>query len=118
MEGAAAAPGAELLARLTAGGDDGILTPDERAARLASWKKLYDWMRVDAGEPLFGRIVNPDRFGLAERPREALQFTQVDPHTGRERFPGMPAVSYERARVLEHAFADTASNFIQLRRCF
>ncbi|HVS18307.1 MAG TPA: tetratricopeptide repeat protein, partial [Planctomycetota bacterium] len=93
-----------------------LLTPDERAALVESWKSLYDWLRVDVGEPLFGRIANPDRFGLAERPQEAILFTQVDPRTGAERFPGMQPVSYERSRVAQFDFADTASNRIQERR--
>lgn len=93
-----------------------LLSPDERAALVESWKKVYDWVRVDVGEPLFGRIANPDRFGLSERPQEAILFTQIDPRTGSERFPGMEPVQYERGRVQQFAFADTVSNRIQERR--
>ena len=96
--------------------DEGDLSPDERAARLAGWKKLHDWLRVNEGDPLFGRIENPDRFGLAERPAEAILFVDIDPTTGAERFPGQQAGSFDRARVLEFGFADTASNRIQVRR--
>lgn len=92
------------------------LSPDERAALVDGWKKLYDWIRVDAGEPLFGRIANQDRFGLVHRSGEAIRFTQIDPRTGLERFPGMDPVTYERERVIEFRFADTASNFVQIQR--
>jgi len=115
VEGPLAGSAAELQAGRAPGAEE-VLTPDERAAQLASWKKLYDWVRVDAGEPLFGRITNPDRFGLGQRSREALLFVQADPRTGQDRFPGMGAVSLERSRVIEYAFADTPSNWIQLRR--
>jgi hypothetical protein len=107
----------ELLVESTAGKrSEALLTPDERAALVASWKSLYDWLRVDVGEPLFGRIANPDRFGLVERPGEAILFTQIDPRTGAERFPGMQPVEYPRERVAQFAFADTVSNRIQARR--
>jgi len=92
------------------------LSPDERAARIAAWKRLYDWMRVAEGEPMFGRIENADRYGLAERPTEDLRFVAVDPETGLERFPGQQPASFARSRVLEFGFADTPSNRIQLRR--
>lgn len=107
----------ELLVESTAGKRSEILlSPDERAALVESWKSLYDWIRVDVGEPLFGRVANTDRFGLSERPQEAILFTQIDPRTGAERFPGMPPVKYERERVAQFAFADTVSNRIQSRR--
>jgi tetratricopeptide (TPR) repeat protein len=107
----------ELLLTSTAGKrSEELLSPDERAALVESWKALYDWIRVDVGEPLFGRIANPDRFGLAERRDEAILLTQIDPRTGSERFPGMQPVKYERARVAQFAFADTVSNRIQSRR--
>jgi tetratricopeptide (TPR) repeat protein len=91
-------------------------SPDARAAELASWKKLYDWARVDAGEPLFGRITNAERFALASRPKEPLEFVQVDPRTGADKFPGMVPVKLERERVAEFALADTPSNWIQIQR--
>jgi tetratricopeptide (TPR) repeat protein len=91
-------------------------TPEQHAAKLESWKKLYDWIRVTEGEPLFGQIRNPDRYGLKGRAGEAVSFVEVLPQTGVERFPGQKPVTYMRDRVLEFAFADTASNRIQLRR--
>jgi tetratricopeptide (TPR) repeat protein len=91
-------------------------TPEQHAAKLESWKKLYDWIRITEGEPLFGQIRNPDRYGLKGRANEPVSFVEVLPQTGAERFPGQKPVSYARDRVLEFAFADTASNRIQLRR--
>lgn len=111
-------PGAELLAGLAQkpAAKAAPISPDARAAEIASWKKLYDWARVDAGEPLFGRITNAERFALAAHPKEALEFVQVDPRTGAERFPGMGAVKLERERVAEFALSDTPSNWIQIQR--
>lgn len=99
-----------------AAGEEQFLTPDERAARIAGWKQLHDWMRVNEGDPLFGRIENHDRYGLAERTAEALLFVEVDPSTGLERFPGQAPAAYARERVLEFDFADTASNRIAVQR--
>ena len=92
------------------------LTAAERAARMEGWKALHDWMRVSEGDPLFGRIENVDRYGLAERTDEALLFVEVDPTTGLERFPGQAAAAFARGRVLEFGFANTASNRIQVQR--
>jgi Tfp pilus assembly protein PilF len=109
--------GSEVLATLSQKqSEPAPSSPDERAAQLASWKKLYDWVRVDSGEPMFGRIGNADRFALAGRSKEPLEFKQVDPRTGAEKFPGMAPVKLERERVLEFALADTPSNSIQLQR--
>jgi tetratricopeptide (TPR) repeat protein len=96
-----------------------VLSPEERAAQIESWKKLYDWIRLGEAEPLFGQIRNPDRYGLAAREREAVLFVEVAPETGAERFPGQKPVAYERSRVTEIAFADTPSNRIAiLKRTF
>ena len=93
-----------------------LLTPDQRSALIQSFKKLYDWMRLEDGEPVFGQIRNGDRYGLRARPGEDLLFVEVRPETGQERFPGQKPVAYKRARVTEFAFADTPSNRIQQRK--
>ena len=88
------------------------LSSAQRAAQLAGWKKLYDWIRIHQGTPLFGTIRNDDRFGLRAN-GDAILFVEVDPATGLERFPGQEPVAYERERVLEFDFADTIQNRIR-----
>jgi tetratricopeptide (TPR) repeat protein len=93
------------------------LTPDQRAALVAGYAKLYDSIRLEGGEPLFGQIRNPDRYGLRSRTNEDVLFVEVRPDTGAERFPGQKPVPYARARVgNDFAFADTPSNRIGLKR--
>ncbi|MFM7297251.1 MAG: hypothetical protein ACKO4Q_08520, partial [Planctomycetota bacterium] len=94
----------------------GSLTPDQRAALFAGYKRLHDWIRLDDGEPLFGQIRNADRYGLRARSQEDVLFVEVKPETGAERFPGQKPVGYKRSRVTEFGFADTPSNRIQIRR--
>jgi tetratricopeptide (TPR) repeat protein len=88
-----------------------------RTARLESYRRLYDWIQLGAAELLFGRIENRDRFALDHggREAEALLFTVLDPETGEERFAGQEAIEYERSRVSDWGFADTASNRIEKR---
>ncbi len=102
-----------VLDGLSAAVDDD-LSAQQRAAQVASWKKLYDWIRIHQGAPLFGTIRNPDRFALRSN-EEPLLFVEVDPTTGLERFPGQEPVTYTRDRVLEFDFADTVQNRIRER---
>lgn len=95
---------------------DEALTPEQREAQMASWKKLYDWIRLDDGAPRFGLIRNEDRFGLRQRTAEKVLFIEVDPATGQEKFKGQEPIPYERARVTELQFAGTVSNHIQEQR--
>ncbi|MBM3990259.1 MAG: tetratricopeptide repeat protein [Planctomycetes bacterium] len=93
-----------------------VLTPDQRAALVAGYKRLHDWIRLDDGEPLFGQIRNADRYGLRSRGQDDVLFVEVKPETGAERFPGQKPVGFKRSRVTEFGFADTPSNRIQIRR--
>lgn len=90
------------------------LTPEEKAERLASYKKLYDWVRTV--ELKFGRISNPDRFALGKRANEDILFTEFNPATGLPRLPGQPPVPYKRSALTEFGFADTIPNQIEMRR--
>ncbi len=92
------------------------LSPDEVAAKDQSWKKLYDWVRINEGRPLFGYIRNDDRFGLHLDTSQPVLFVEVDPETGKEKLPGQPPVKFDRSRVLEFALADSVENRIQLHR--
>ena len=93
-----------------------LLTPEQRAARIESFKAQYDWVRITEGDPLFGRIVNEARYGLPERPEEPLEFVEVFPETGEDRYPGLEPVPFARSRVLDFGFAATTANRLHLRR--
>lgn len=84
------------------------------AERIASYKKVFDWVRTNDFK--FGQIVNPERFALARRPNEALQFVEYDPDKGVPRIPGAPPVPIERKNVNEFGFADTVPNQIEIQR--
>lgn len=96
--------------------DQDALTSEQRAAQLAGYKRLYDWLRIDDNAPRFGQIRNKDKFALKNRAEEAVIFLELDPVTGLEKFPGNPPIPYERARVNEFHFAETIANKIQERR--
>jgi tetratricopeptide (TPR) repeat protein len=104
--------------RSGSGKDAPIETPEERAARLESYRALYDWIQINEFDALYGTIENADRLGLAspDRAAEPIRFVEVDPVTGRPRFPGQPAVPFERTRVRAFAFADTLPNRLDQRR--
>jgi tetratricopeptide (TPR) repeat protein len=90
------------------------LSPQERAERVAGYKKLYDWLRkVDLR---FGQIRNPDRYELAKHPNEDILFVEFNPATGLPRLPGQAPVPFKRADIAEFGFADTVVNQIELRR--
>jgi len=105
-----------LLQAAASGKKEIIESAEERAARMESYKKLYDWLRLGETELLFGQIRNPDRYGLRGRAADAVLFVQVDPETGKEKFPGQKPVAYQRDRIAEFAFADTPTNRIGLRK--
>lgn len=95
-------------------GEEDLVTPEERAARIEGYKRLYDWVWIV--ELHFGHIVNRDRYRLGERPDEPIEFIELDPATGQQRFPGQPAIAIARDRVQDFGFADTIANRIELRR--
>lgn len=90
----------------------------DRGARIEGYKSLYDWIRLNEFQHLFGRIENVDRYGAGdvERDDEPILFLQLDPRTGMERYAGQGPVPYERDRVSSFGFARTVSNEIELRR--
>jgi tetratricopeptide (TPR) repeat protein len=96
------------------------LTPAEREVVLTTWKQRYDWIQRGPGELWFGRIVNPDRYGLEADPArasEALLFVHLDPATGREKFANIsaPPLPVARADIGGFGFADTIANGLELR---
>lgn len=90
------------------------LSPQERAERVASHKKLYDWVRTV--ELKFGQIVNRERYALVRRPGEDILFIEFNPATGKPRLPGQAPVPLARGNIAEFGFADTVQNQIELRR--
>jgi len=90
------------------------LSPEETAARIAAWKRTYDWFRV--GEYRFGQIRNPDRFRLPKRENEDLLFVEFDPEKGQPRFPGQKPAAIPRKNITEFDFAQTIPNEIERRR--
>ncbi|MCY2960456.1 MAG: tetratricopeptide repeat protein [Planctomycetota bacterium] len=95
-------------------GKASALAPEELAARLAAWKRTYDWFRI--GEIRFGQIKNPDRYRLAKRTDEDLLFVEFDPEKGAPRFPGQAPMKIPRKNVGEFDFAATIPNEIERRR--
>ena len=94
--------------------DESLMTVEERQARLASYKASYDWVNI--GSLHFGHIRNRERFLLSRRPEEPIEFVEVNPATGVEKFPGAEPFVFTRDRVEEFAFAGTIENQIELAR--
>jgi tetratricopeptide (TPR) repeat protein len=100
---------------LTGDEDLSLLSPEERMELVAAQKRLYDWIKP--GSSLhFGQIVNDDRYGLERRGGDSILFLEFNPVTGLQRWPGNPAIEYDRSRIEEWAFADTVENRIELER--
>ena len=96
------------------------LSPAEQAELEAGYKQRYDWLLHGPGEVWFGRIMNPERYGLDADPArasEALQFVRLDPATGRELYAniGAPPLVVERAAIGGFGFAATVANGLELR---
>jgi tetratricopeptide (TPR) repeat protein len=98
-----------------------LATPAAREKRLEGYRARYDWIQQRPGDFLFGRIQNPDRYGLVVgegRASEPLLFVQIDPETGEEWFKkvGAPPIPFERAAIVDFGFAATPANEIEIRR--
>lgn len=93
-----------------------LLTAEEKAERLESYRRQYDWLRTN--QVKYGRILNRDRFKLRMPISEPILFLELDPMTGQERFPGMAPVAYdqERHELEDFGLADTLLNRLELER--
>src|SRR6185436_7144183 len=80
------------------------LTPEQKAAQTAGHKRLYDWLRLDDGPITYGQIRNKDKFALKSRKDEPLIFVEIDPLTGKEKYPGQAPIPLARPRVTEYHF--------------
>lgn len=88
--------------------------PEQRAARIAGFKRQFDWIYTN--DYKFGQIRNEDRYRLVSHPAEPIQFFEVDPVTGQSRFKTESAIEYARERVEEFGFAETPANELELAR--
>ncbi|HTF87844.1 MAG TPA: tetratricopeptide repeat protein [Planctomycetota bacterium] len=91
------------------------LNAEQRAAQVAGYKRLYDWLRLDNGPIRYTQIRNKDKFALKARKDDPLVFVEIDPVTGLLMNSGM-VVTAERPRVNEFHFADTVANRISERQ--
>ncbi|MCA8979359.1 MAG: tetratricopeptide repeat protein, partial [Planctomycetes bacterium] len=98
------------------GVDWNLLTPEEKAERLESYRRQYDWILTN--QLHYGRILNRNRFELRMPITEPILFLELDPETGQERFPGMAPVAYETEKHSIESFglADTPLNRLELER--
>lgn len=96
--------------------DPATLTPEERQELFESYKRLYDWIKLAEGDTntLFGHIINEDRYALASRPLEGIQFQEVDRRTGELTAMSRVPVTFARERIQEFGFSDTIENRIRL----
>lgn len=120
--------GGSRLGNLAAavGADDGgvleeDMTPAERAALVEGYRRRYDWMLMRSGQNRFGRIENPNRYGLKtdeERADEPFVFVEVDARTGSELRARVNdgTVTVARDGVVQWGFAETFANEIEVRR--
>lgn len=90
------------------------VTPEQIAARIASHKKLYDWIRIS--DFRFGQIQNPNRYSLAKRANEDILFVEFNADTGQPKFPGQAAAPIPRKTIVEFDFAQTVPNQIEIKR--
>jgi tetratricopeptide (TPR) repeat protein len=100
------------------GVDPNALEPQERRELETLYRRLYDTVVLEDLGLLYGRITNTDPYGLKDEARvqEPIEFGEVDPASGKARFPGQPPIAFQRTRVREFALAATLEN--QLRQAF
>ncbi|MFT7667360.1 MAG: tetratricopeptide (TPR) repeat protein [Planctomycetota bacterium] len=94
--------------------DDDLLTAEERQQRTARYKTAYD--SINIGSVHYGQIRNADRYSLSLRVEDAIDFIEVDPASGKDKWPGQAPIVYERSRIDSFAFADTVENRLELER--
>ncbi len=79
----------------------------------AELRRRYDWLDVaGSARPIYGVIESKDRFTLAERPAEPIQFRQIDPKTNRPLVSG--AIPRDRVKEGGIHFAETPLNLTEL----
>ncbi len=79
----------------------------------AEFKRRYDWIETRTGRaPWFGIIKNRDKYRLAQRTEEAVEFQRVDPESGR--LQGLGKVEREVLKENGIHFADNVVNRVEL----
>ncbi|MEM8711481.1 MAG: tetratricopeptide repeat protein [Planctomycetota bacterium] len=84
--------------------------PEARAARIAGFKKQFDWIYV--GGIKFGRILNEDRYSLNPDDQPAIDFLELDPATGAPKFG--QSVVYEADRWDEFGLVDSPHTTVEV----
>ena len=78
--------------------------PEERAARIAGFKKQYDWIYTNSFK--FGRILNEDKYSLQPGDDVVLKWVEINPATGSPRFGPRP-IDYPVADLREFGLIDS-----------
>ncbi|QDV06464.1 tetratricopeptide repeat protein [Planctomycetes bacterium Poly30] len=84
--------------------------PDARAARIAGFKKQFDWIYLNSFR--FGRILNEDRYTLDVASGPEIDFLELDPATGAPRFGA--SVKYGPDRYDEFGLVDSPLTTIEV----
>lgn len=91
-----------------------LLSAEEKAERLQSYRRQYDWLLTN--QMHYGRILNRDRYRLRMPVDEPLLFLELDPVTGQEKYPGSEPIPYAPDRFEDFGLADTPINRLELER--
>lgn len=91
-----------------------LLSPEEKAERLESYRRQYDWLLTN--QMHYGRILNRDRYELRMPVDEPILFLELDPVTGQEKYPGSEPIPYTPDRFEDFGLADTPINRLELAR--
>ena len=84
--------------------------PDARAARIAGFKKQFDWIYTNKFR--FGRILNEDRYLLGAANAPEIDFLELDPVTGAPVFGA--SVKYDAARYDEFGLVDSPLTTVEV----
>ncbi|MHC4379860.1 MAG: tetratricopeptide repeat protein [Planctomycetota bacterium] len=93
----------EDLSGLEISGADAFADQDEQ------YQKVYDWIRLNPLATIYGHLLGDQRYDYEVG--DTLKFTQVDPHTGKERFG---QVEFNGEQYEAFGFADNLHNRIEL----
>jgi tetratricopeptide (TPR) repeat protein len=84
--------------------------PDARAARIAGFKKQYDWIYTNKFR--FGRILNEDRYRLGDASSPEIELLELNPVTGAPVFGA--SVVYSADRYDEFGLVDSPLTTVEV----
>lgn len=84
--------------------------PDARAARIAGFKKQFDWIYTT--QYRFGRILNDDRYRLDAADSPEIEFLELNPATGAPVFGA--SVTYDATRYDEFGLVDSPLTTVEV----